>query len=985
MPGVPQDLMGHRVQHILLVSSLYDSFILAEDGRLQEVILSEFLELNLRHAPGLTHVATGSEALALLLGDRRRSPTHDLVITAPQIGDMDALALARRVRAAGLAVPVVLLAYDYQDLNDFRARADISDFDRIFLWQGDVRILLAIVKDVEDRLNVAHDTGRCGVQAIILIEDSVRYYSSFLPAIYTELMKQSSRLVPEGINLGDKMMRIEARPKILLCGTFEEAWRYFETYRENVLGIISDIEFPMNGKKRNDAGLLFTRRVRERDPDLPVMLQSGYLGNEFLARSAGASFVQKGSPLLLNQLGQFMVENFAFGDFIFRLADGTEVDRASDLRSLEEKLRTVPAASLAYHAERNHFSKWLKARTEFALADRLRPRHISEFPTVEALRQELIRSIQDYRRERGRATVADFDRQTFDASTSFSRIGGGSLGGKARGLAFVNRLLSDYRTPAGRTLAEQFPDIQLSVPSSVVLGTDVFDEFVESQDLKKLAIGSREDRHVLDAFQGAELPRAIQNDLASFLELIRYPLAIRSSSLLEDSQYRPFAGIYATYMLPNNHADPRVRLRQLTEAIIRVYASTFSQRAKAYLEGSPYRLEEEKMAVIIQRLVGAPHGRRFYPNFAGVARSHNFYPVAPMKAEDGIAAVALGLGAAVVEGNLCVRFSPRYPRHALASASPGVVMRDSQREFYALDMPDPEETQARLKFDLRHFGLDEALADGTLAALASTYSPENDAIYDGTSRQGVPLVTFAPVLKHGLFPLAQIVEIMLEVGRRGTTGAVEIEFAVSLSVPRGTPREFAFLQLRPLPQARAMSGLDIGDVDAATILCRSGAVLGNGLIDHLRDIVVVDYHRFDRGRSLEVAREIARLNAQLASDGVPYLLIGVGRWGSADPLLGIPVTWDQIAGARVIVEAGFRDFRVVPSQGSHFFQNLAASNAGYFTVNPESGEGFLDWPWLGQLARQQDGRFVRHIHLPGPLMVKMNGKKSEGVILKPSI
>ncbi|MBI4477820.1 MAG: histidine kinase, partial [Acidobacteria bacterium] len=866
MPGIPQDLMRHRVQHILLVSSLYDSFILAEDGRLQEVILSEFLELNLRHAPGLTHVATGSEALTRLTADRRDRPAYDLVITAPQVGDMDALALARRVRETGLSVPVVLLAYDYQDLNEFRARADLSDFDRIFLWQGNVRILLAIVKDVEDRLNVEHDTGRCGVQAIILIEDSVRYYSSFLPAAYIELMKQSARLVPEGINLWDKMMRIEARPKILLCGTYEEAWQYFERYHDNVLGIISDVEFPMCGKKRNDAGLLLTRHVRERDPDVPVMLQSGYLGNEFLARAAGASFVQKGSPFLLEQLGHFMVDNFAFGDFVFRLPDGTEVDRATDLRSLEEKLRTVPEASLAYHGERNHFSKWLKARTEFTLADRLRPRRVSEFATVEALRQELIRSIQDYRRERGRTTVADFDRHTFDAETSFARIGGGSLGGKARGLAFVNRLLSDYRTRDGRTLAAQFPGIQISVPSSIVLGTDVFDEFLETNDLKLLAIGSRDDRQVHQAFQLSRLPRAIMNDLTSALELIRYPLAIRSSSLLEDSHYRPFAGIYATYMLPNTHVDLEVRLQQLTEAILRVYASTFSQRAKAYLEGSPYRLEEEKMAVIIQRLVGMPHGRRFYPDFAGVARSHNFYPSPPMKAEDGIAAVALGLGAAVVEGNLCVRFSPRYPRHALPSAAPGIVMRDSQREFYALELPDPDDPRPALDVDLKLFGLEDAMSDGTLPALASTYSPENDAIYDGTSRPGVPLVTFAPVLKHGQFPLAALVEMVLDVGTRGTTGTVEIEFAVNLSAPRGSPREFAFLQLRPLPQARVRTGLDLGQVDPARLLCRSGSVLGNGIIDNVRDLIVVDYHRFERGRSLEVAREVARLNAQLWSE-----------------------------------------------------------------------------------------------------------------------
>lgn len=972
-----QDLMPWRVQDVLLVSSLYDSFILAEDGQLNERILAESLELNLRYVPRVVRVSTGTEALVVL----KEQPRFNLVVTSLHVGDMDAVTLAARIREAGLSPHVVLLAYDNRELEQFTSRTDVSGLEGLFLWRGDVRILLAIVKILEDRMNVDHDVRVAGVQLVVVIEDQVPIYSSFLPVIYTELIHHSHNLVPEGINLSHKLMRLQARPKILLCRSFEEAWEAFSAYRENVLGIISDIEFPKDGVLAPRAGVEFAQKVRDLEPDIPIMLQSGRIENEALAREAGAAFQLKGSPLLLQELRHFMVENFGFGDFVFRLPDGTEVGRARDLKELEEMLWTVPAESLAYHGQRNHFSNWLKARTEFALAHSLRPRKVEDFPTLEHLRRNLIESIHDYRKRLGQRIVGDFDRTTFDGSAGFVRIGGGSLGGKARGLAFVNLLLEDER------LRERFPGVRISVPPAAVLGADVFDRFLDANDLRDFAINSKNDDALLRRFHEAPFPEEVTRDLGAFLQVCRWPLAVRSSSLLEDSQYQPFAGVYETIMLPNNNPSQHARLSQLLDAVRRVYASTFSNRAKAYLRATPYRLEEEKMAVILQRLVGSAHTGRFYPTIAGVARSHNFYPTPPGRPEDGIAAVALGFGESVVDGDACVRFCPRYPQHIVPFSTVRDIRQNSQREFFALQVAEPAgELPQRLPAEgtgLRRLGLEMAEQDGTLDAVGSTYSPENDAVYDGIARPGVRIVSFAPILKHGVFPLADVLSALLELGCRGSGAPVEIEFAVNLSTPREAPKEFGFLQLRPLALSRESYDLQIGDIPRDDLLCQSRTVLGNGRLDDIRDLVVVDPHRFDRSRSHAAAAEITAFNRELAAKRTPYLLVGVGRWGSADPFLGIPVTWDQISGARVIVEAGFRDFRVTPSQGTHFFQNLVANSTGYFTVNPELGEGFVDWEWLDAQPAAAAREYVRHVRLDEPCLVKMNGRQNEGVILKP--
>jgi len=962
------ELMLHRIMDILLVCSPYDLFILEEAGQINERISGEFRNLDLHYSPGLMRVSTGAAALDAL--ERRR---FDLILTTLHVGDMSAGELARKVSDSGRTIPVVLLAYDNRELKDFQSRADMRGLDRAFLWQGDATILLAITKYIEDQLNVAHDTSAVGVQVIILIEDSVRYYSSFLPLIYTELLRQAQRLIQEGVNVSQKILRMRARPKILLCSSFEEAVAAFAAYKHVLLGVISDIEFSRDGERWRDAGVEFARVVHAEEPDVPIMLQSSNPENAARAEEVGAAFLLKRSPYLLQKLRTFMLESFGFGDFVFKLPDGTEVGRAADLRALEHKLATIPDECLVHHAARNHFSRWLKARTEFALAYELRPKRVSDYPSLAEMRESIIASIHEYRIERTQASVADFDRRGFDNREDFYRVGGGSLGGKARGLAFARQLIAVDRS------RYRWPDVRVAVPSAAVLGTDVFDAFVEENGLRDFALEAVDDGEIHRRFEAAEFPEEIRRDLRAYVSSVEEPLAVRSSSLLEDSQYLPFTGVYETFML-SNHGREQVRLERLLRAIRLVYASTFCHRAKAFIQATPYRLEEEKMAVMLQRIVGVRHGQRFYPSLAGVARSHNFYPVPPLTAEDGIAAVVLGFGRAVVEGQNCLRFSPRHPRSVIQLSSVEDALRYSQRDFWALELRDDHAGAMREA----RFGLEVAEADGTLAPLASTYSHENHAIHDGVSRPGNRLVTFAGILKHDLFPLADILVRLLESGTVGMGAPVEIEFAVQLPVSRAEPAEFGFLQIRPMALSRELEALEIGPFEQGRVLCRSSSVLGHGRIDTLRDIVVLDAERAGAERSRQSAREVARFNAQLTAEQRPYLLVGAGRWGSADPWLGIPVTWEQISGARVIVEAGYEDFRVTPSQGSHFFQNLVSFSVGYFTVNPEAGEGSLDWDWLRSQPVACHGEGVWHIALERPVTVQMQGTRGEGLILKPA-
>jgi CheY-like chemotaxis protein len=970
-------LMRFKVRDILLVASLYDQYLFEEDGRLYELIRQEFQGLNLSHPPEITHVTTAAEAIEVL----DQEGPFDLVITTLHIEDMNAVRFAQRVRENGIDTPIVLLAYDNRERKEIVTHYDTSIFDRLFIWQGDYRLLIAIIKSLEDRLNVENDTAAVGVQSIILLEDDVKFYSSYLPIIYTEIFTQSQRLISEGVNLSHRFLRMRARPKILLCTTFEEAWSYFEKYQDTLLGIISDINFKRNGLKDAEGGLRFAEMVKREYSDIPILLQSSSREMEHRAHALGVSFLLKQSPRLLHELRQFMLDNFGFGDFIFRDGLGAEVGRAHNLLTLEAQLMTVPDESILFHASRNHFSNWLKARTEFWLADRLRPHKVSDFASVADLREELISSLREYRGMRQRGVITDFNRESFDPKNSFARIGSGSLGGKARGLGFINTLINTYG------IHDRFPGVEISVPSAVVIATDVFDRFLEDNNLFGWALQTPDDAEIQRRFISAEkFPGDILFRLSEFLSLIREPLAVRSSSLLEDSQYQPFAGVYETYMIPNNHPDHEVRLRQLLHAVKLVYASTFSRKAKDYMKATSYRLEEEKMAVIIQRMVGAERNGRFYPDFAGVGKSYNFYPVPPQKSDDGIVLVALGLGKTVVEGGNTVRFCPKYPRHLLQFFSTRETIRNAQQDFYALDLAlglnggtdDPE------SYLVRH-PLTDAESDGTLYHAGSTYSAENDSVYDGISRSGKRVVTFAPILKHKVFPLPEILDLVLEMGSWGMGTAVEIEFAVNMLVPHGQPKEFAFLQIRPLVMSYEPEQLRTDEIPDEGLICKSAHVLGNGAYNDLYDIVLVDIHRFDRARSRETAEEVSRLNAKLVDQKRPYVLIGVGRWGSLDHWLGIPVTWDQIAGACAIVECGFKDFSVTPSQGSHFFQNITSFRIGYFTVNPAAGIGFVDWDWLLAQPTTEQLSVTRHIRFGQPFSVHISGHQNLGVITKPGV
>jgi CheY-like chemotaxis protein len=970
-----QNLMRLRVRDILLVSSLYDLYLFEEDGRLYELIRNEYQGFNLSHSPELTRVSSGHDALRLAREERR----FDLIITTLHIDDMHAVDFARMARAAGIDIPIVLLTHDNRELQYLLVNHDTTVFDRVFIWQGDFRIIIAIVKYLEDRLNAEHDTRMVGVQTIIVIEDNVKHYSSFLPIIYTELLKQSQRLISEGINLTHKFLRMRARPKILLATTHDEAQEYYTRYRDFLLGIISDVDFPRNGAQDPRAGISFARTVRADQPDLPILLMSTMADAEPEAREAGCSFVLKESPLLLSELRQFMSRHFAFGDFVFRLPEGTEVGRATDLRTLEEMLRIVPEESIRYHAERNHFSNWLKARTEFWLAHQLRPRKVSDYPSVAALRNDLINSLHNYRNIRQRGIIADFTKESFDPESSFARVGGGSLGGKARGLGFVSTLINDYN------VRNRFENVQILVPPAIVVGTEVFDQFVEDNNLRRFAMQCTDDHEITRRFlEAASFPEEILGDLAAFLDLVRTPVAVRSSSLMEDSQYHPFAGVYETYMLPNANPNPLARLNDLLNSIKRVYASTFYQGTKSYFRATSYRLEEEKMAVIVQKMVGSRHEARFYPDFAGVAKSYNFYPIPPQRSADGVASVALGLGKMVVDGGSVVRFCPKYPTDLIQFYSVDETINSTQRQFFALKMDGPTEFGAETHdMLLALHDLNVAEADGTLGIAGSTYSPENDIVYDGLARAGIRVVTFHPILRHHLFPLPQILELILDMGTWGMGTAVEVEFAVNMSVPAGRPTEFAVLQMRPLVIQREPEELSIDIPDRSRLICESNMVLGNGVMEDIHDIVCVDYQLFDRARTRDVAEEVSKLNARLLSEHRPYLLIGLGRWGSLDPWLGIPVAWEDIAGTRAIVETGFKEMSVAPSQGSHFFQNITSFMVGYFTVNPQNQQGYLDWDWLLAQKPLEALAWTRLLRFDNPLIIKINGHQARGVILKP--
>ena len=970
------NLMQFRVRDILLVSSLYDSYIFEEDNRLYELIRQEYQGLNLSHSPELVQVSSGTEAFKMMDEERR----FDLIITTMHIEDMSPISFAKKLKESGIDIPVILLGYDNREMIDLISSKDISVFDKVFIWQGDYKIILGIIKYIEDKKNVETDTKRVGVQSIILVEDSIRFYSSYLPAVYTVVLKQSQSLLSEGINLSHKFLRMRARPKILLCSNHEEAWNYFRKYEDYILGVISDIDFQKDGKPDPKAGLEFARKVKELQPDVPVILQSSLPQNEELAKTIGSSFLLKDSPTLLEDLRKLMVRYFSFGDFIFRTEDGNVVGTASNLSELEEQLEKVPEESIVFHASRNHFSNWLKARTEFWLAHQLRPKKVTDFDSNLELRRLLIDSVREFRKSRQIGVISDFNKESFDSKTSFARIGGGSLGGKARGLGFVNRLLSDFNN------RNRFEGVKIFVPHAVVLATDVFDQFIHDNNLLEFALRTRDDKELEVKFlKSKKFPKYALDSLNDFLELVKEPIAVRSSSLLEDSQGQPFAGVYETLMLPNNHPDLSVRLKQLILAIKRIYMSIYFQRSKDYIKVTTYRLEEEKMAIIIQKIVGANHNNKYYPEFSGVAKSYNFYPNPPLKSHDGIVSVAPGLGKYIVDGGMTFRFCPKYPHHILQFATIEDQLKYSPHEFFALNLNE-HQTQKSINEDflITRYNIADAMKDGTLNLTGSTYSIDNNILYDGVDKDGPKLFTMSSILKYKIFPLPEILELLLDMGNWGTGAPVEIEFAVNLTVQNEKPKEFALLQMRPLVVSNEIEELELDSFDKNSLMIKSEQVLGHGVIKDIRDIVCVDLNKFDRKNTREVAHEIAQYNAILLKSKIPYLLIGVGRWGTLDPWLGIPVTWEQINGARAIVESNFTDFNVTPSQGSHFFQNLTSFKVGYFTINEMDEQGFIDWAWINEQNIFDNKEFTKHIRLDKSLLIKINGHKSKGIIIKPN-
>lgn len=962
-------LMMRRIQEVLLVSSAYDSFILEEDGLLTEMIYNEYIDLGLTHAPNITRVPNGEAALARI-GPRK----FDLVITMLRLGNMDVGNFERAVHRLDPQVPVVLLMSSEWELSRVMHQHPQFGADSLYVWHGDAKLFLAIIKSLEDRLNAEHDTRAADVGVIILVEDSVGFRSSLLPLMYSELVKQTRAVMAESLNPMDRRVRMRARPKILVADTFEQGMDFYRRFHRHVFGVVADVSFPRAGRLDPQAGVDFIREIKHDMPDVPAVLQSSDIANARFADQIGASFLHKRSATLLDDLRNFMLENFGFGDFVFRLPDGREVGRARDLQSMATALEQVPLDAILFHARRNHFSNWLRARTEFALARRMRPRKVSEFRDLEALRAYLVRNLNEAIRRSRRGVVEDYARQRFDPSFGIARIGGGSLGGKARGLAFVDALL------AGAGLEKEFRGIEVRVPPSVVLGTDLFDEFLDFNRLRHDALRSTDDDWLTHAFLRARLPDSLYADLRTYVENVQGPLAVRSSSLLEDSQYHPFAGVYSTFMLPNNHADGRLRLAQLGDAIRLVYASTFRVLARRYLDSTPHRIEEEKMAVILQPLVGARHGDCFYPDISGVARSFNYYPYGAMRPEDGVVSVALGLGKTVVEGGQTLRFCPAWPQVLPELADAEEFLNRSQRAFYAVNVGTTEFVPTLDgERSLVQLEIEAARAHGTLAAVGSAWSPDDNTFHDGIHRPGVPAVTFAPILKHEAFPLAALLQRLLEIGRTGMNSPIEIEFAANL---QSQPRSFAVLQLRPCATAVEVADVELGDCTRPELLCYSQHALGNGIIRGLRDIVYVRPAHFDSGLTMRVAEQIRAWNDHLMRANRPYILIGPGRWGSSHPRLGIPVQWPHISAARIIIETTLADFVVEPSQGSHFFQNLTAFGTVYLTINSFSDDGFIDWEWLDAQPATAETPFVRHVTLPVPLEGRVNGSVSRAVILK---
>jgi DNA-binding NarL/FixJ family response regulator len=966
------ELMARKVTDILLVSSPYDAFIMEEEGRLAERIIQEYRGLNLSRPPKLTWVSTAREALNAL----SRNP-FDLVITMPRLDDMDPSILGRKIKQNFPTLPVFLLAQKTSRLFLDPKYADRSSFDKLYVWYGNTDLLLAIIKNVEDRMNVDYDTQRAKVRVIILVEDSPIYCSVLLPLLYKEIVMQTQTLMEESLNSEHRILRMRARPKVLVAENFEEAENLYRRFKPYLLSVFSDVRFPRNGQIDDQAGFDLLTMIKQESPDIPLLNLSSDETNRDKAAKIPAVFLHKNSPSLHSEIQSFFVDYLGFGDFIFRLPDGREVARAPNLRTMEEILPSIPDESVYYHAIRNHFSSWLFARSEIMLASKLRPVKATDFSSVAEIKKYLVACIHQRRKGRQRGVVTDFVPGDYDPDADFVKVGKGSLGGKARGLAFLSTLLKE-----NPEFQNKFPGTIIRAPKTFVISTESFDAFIGQNNLKDILGRELSDARISEIFLEARIPDWLSRALELFLTQTRYPLAVRSSSLLEDAQFQPFAGIYKTFMLPNNHFDLKQRLKQLTMAIKLVYASTYQETPQVYAKSTLHRIEDEKMAILIQQLTGREYDGYFYPAFSGVAQSYNYYPLSHMKSEEGIVHMALGLGKTVVEGGQVLRFCPKYPQFLPQLSTVDDILKNSQRFFYALKMDDfPKNFSSIDDATLVKLKIEDVQDHDPVKYLASTYIPEDHRVRDAVHPHGHLVLTFARILKYSAFPFTDILSKLLEVGRKGMGGAVEIEFAVNLPFNGNQKAEFSLLQIRPMVLGWQHIDVAISDQEIDQAFCYSSNAMGNGKIKDIADIVFVDLDTFDPARTVEIAAEISRVNKLLQHRERKYLLIGPGRWGSADRWLGIPVSWNDISGVGAIIETTSDKLQAEPSQGTHFFHNITSLGIGYITLS-ESDEDFIDWQWLKSLPFETQTVFLKHLKLDTPLAIKIDGKESRAVLLK---
>ena len=966
------NLMNKRIYNVLLIATKYDSFMLEDDGRVDEQIFNEYTSLSLRYPPRFTQVTTEEEALNEL-----KNRNFELIICMPNMDNRDIFAAASEIKVHYPNIPIVVLTPFSKEVSKRIANEDLSAIDYVFSWLGNSELLLAIIKLIEDKMNAPDDTASVGVQIILLVEDSIRIYSSALPHLYKFVLEQSQMFAKEALNDHQRTLRMRGRPKIKLARNYEEAVRIFDQYRDNMLGIISDMSFMHNGVKDPYAGYKFGQYVRKTGLIIPFVLESSEASNHVYAKELNASFIDKNSKSYPQDLKKKIMQRFGFGDFvILNPHTKEEIMRIKDLKDLQKKVFQIPDDSLVYHLSRNHFSRFFYSRAMFPPAEVLKHVDVSDYKDMDEARKLIFDLIVQYRRMKNTGVVAVYQKDRFDEYSNFARIGDGSLGGKGRGLAFIGAMVKRYPKLESDNFA-------VNIPKTVVICTDIFDEFMETNELYPVALGDADDETILRYFLRASLPSRLIEDLMAFFDVVKSPIAVRSSSLLEDSHYQPFAGIYSTYMVPKIE-EKYDMLRTVSDAIKAVYASVFYKDSKAYMTATSNLIDQEKMAIVLQEVVGSRYNDHFYPTMSGVARSLNFYPIGNEKAEDGIANIALGLGKYIVDGGQTLRFSPRHPHSILQMSTMDFALRETQTRFYALDLKNMAEAfSVDDAFNLVKLGLKEADAEGSLKYIVSTYDPYDQIIRDGYYPGGRKILSFVNILQHDVFPLADTLDQILRIGQQEMGRPVEIEFAVNMDPSDHTRATFYLLQIRPIVDNKEIMDEDLSLVKNEETILSSTSVLGHGIVGDVQDIIYVKTGAFNSSNNQLIAYEIEKMNRSFTDQEKGYVLVGPGRWGSSDSWLGIPVKWPHISNARVIVECGLENYRVDPSQGTHFFQNLTSFGVGYFTVNPFKGDGWFDEAFLNAQPAVEETEYLRHVRFDAPITIKMDGKKSLGVVLKP--